>query len=91
MANNMMYRSMEEADAEYRRYEAEFMRQRERLIREMDHPRMMWRGGFDWGFDAAESMPDLSKAPKLEPDRKAIPRFGVALAYESESENELSK
>jgi hypothetical protein len=35
--------------------------------------------------------PDLSKAPLVEPDRKQIPRFGVALADEGESEAALAK
>jgi hypothetical protein len=43
----------------------------------------------DWWMDPAPE--DLSKAPRREPDRKLIPRLGVALVDAGESEAALAK
>ena len=45
---------------------------------------------FRWGHDFL-AVDDLSKAPHSEPNRKKIPRLGVALADEDEGENALAK
>ena len=50
-------------------------------------------GGLDWGFDGNgnwDAPEDLSKAPHSEPDRKLIPRLGVAL-LDDEREAALAK
>lgn len=76
---------------------------RMRQMQEIDEREMLMRVrapfeqvrwvGIDWGgpeWNGAEVL-DLSKAPGSEPDRKLIPRLGVALADESETEAALAK
>jgi hypothetical protein len=44
-----------------------------------------------WVMDGVGMGEDLSAAPKSEPDRKALPRFGVALADDGETDVQLAK
>jgi len=68
------------SDVDMRRYQ----QQMEEIVR-------MRSVSFDLGFDGLVPLEDLSKSPRSEPDRKLIPRFGVALADEGEGENQLAK
>jgi len=70
---------------------------REQMMRErvmMEQIDMRRMRAIDWGFAGnweGVADIDLTKAPKSEPDRKLIPRLGVALADEGENEATLAK
>jgi hypothetical protein len=88
----MEMRQREELEAR-RRYEMEMMRRFEfgrpgEMIRIADrfNPDGGMFGPMPW-----EQGEDLSAAPKSEPDRKALPRFGVALADDGETDVQLAK
>jgi hypothetical protein len=92
MANSMMrevtLEDLRRATVEERQLR-QYMKEQRAIFRDVSFMPNPWGraalGG--WAFDD----PDLSKAPLVEPDRKQIPRFGVALADEGESEAVLAK
>lgn len=83
--NEPWFPSAEHAD-QWRRAQLE-QHMREAVMMRQARPVYM---GVDWAHDEVVNV-DFSSAPHSEPDRKAIPRFGVMLADESEGENQLAK